>query len=325
MSDAGTKYTDKRFEVIRKRLLEIYRAAQLEIIKALNEHIQKMAAQDAINRALVEAGKMTKAQYDTWLYGQMFTEKAWKDKLNSIADTILHVNENANRIIDGERKAVFGENMTFQAYSLEKDAGMDMSFTVYDSATVTRLIKGNPKLLPPKKVDRKADLRWNLNKITDIIAKGIITGNGIPEIVENIAEVLGMQNYNAAVRQARTAMTAAQNAGRIEMLHEAQEMGIKVKKMWLATLDDRTRDAHQELDGQKQEVDDPFDSILGPIMYPGDPDADPANVWNCRCTLVYKYDEYPNKNETRYDQMNGEKIAFMTYKEWKEWKANGGE
>ena len=56
----------------------------------------------------------------------------------------------------------------------------------------------------------------------------------------------------------------------------------------MAAIDARTREAHRLLDGQEQEIDDPFESELGPIMYPGDVEADPANTYNCRCSLTYK-------------------------------------
>ena len=48
----------------------------------------------------------------------------------------------------------------------------------------------------------------------------------------------------SAIRTARTATTAAQNAGRMDSYHAAKGMGIKLKKEWLATLDGRTRHAH---------------------------------------------------------------------------------
>ena len=41
----------------------------------------------------------------------------------------------------------------------------------------------------------------------------------------------------SAIRTARTATTAAQNAGRMDSYHAAEGMGIKLKKEWLATLD----------------------------------------------------------------------------------------
>ncbi len=127
---------------------------------------------------------------------------------------------------------------------------------------------------------------------------------------------------------ARTAVTAAQNAGRMERLHEASDMGIKVKKKWLATLDNRTRDAHAELDGQEKEIDEPFevmvDGKLQKIDYPGDPNADPAMTYNCRCTLIYVYPQYKHlqKNDERREQttLEGEKsgkvIENQTYGVW---------
>ena len=74
-------------------------------------------------------------------------------------------------------------------------------------------------------------------------------------------------------------------------------MGVVVKKKWLATMDKRTRDVHRdELNGVEVDVDEPFHTSLGDIMFPGDPNADPANVYNCRCTLVYVYDVKASAN-----------------------------
>ena len=61
-----------------------------------------------------------------------------------------------------------------------------------------------------------------------------------------------------------------------------------LKKEWIATFDMRTRHAHALLDGQLADQDKPFKSELGDIMYPGDPDAHPSNVYNCRCTTAAK-------------------------------------
>ena len=52
------------------------------------------------------------------------------------------------------------------------------------------------------------------------------------------------------------------------------------------------RDAHKDLEGDVKDVDEPFVNRLGEIMYPGDPNADPANVWNCHCTLIEVFPEY---------------------------------
>ena len=74
----------------------------------------------------------------------------------------------------------------------------------------------------------------------------------------------------------------------MDSYQRATESGIIIKREWIATSDSRTRDWHAELDGQLADVDEPFENSIGLIMYPGDPSADGANVYNCRCTLGAK-------------------------------------
>lgn len=322
MPDPGTVFADKKQETIERRLRTIYKAAEKEIKDKLDNHSKALYAKDAIKRQQLADGKITSEQYKSWLRGQMFTEQVWNDQLNSIAYTLQHSNEQANAIIEGERLAVFGENATYQAYALEHDAGANLSFTVYDSATVTRLLRDKPELMPRKVVDGKKDRAWNRTVMASVITRGVISGASIQKIAANLAKETSSTNEKAMLRYARTAMTAAQNAGRIEVLQEAQGMGIQVQKVWLSTLDERTRPAHQMLDGQVAEVNEPFSSILGPIDYPGDPAADDANVWNCRCTLIYNYKEYPSF-ASRRDNITGEEIADMTYEEWSQARQQG--
>ncbi|MBQ8340289.1 MAG: hypothetical protein IJY16_07590, partial [Clostridia bacterium] len=85
-----------------------------------------------------------------------------------------------------------------------------------------------------------------------------------------------------------TAMEA-ENRGRQDSYERARKDGVMLKRKWIATYDMRTRHAHALLDGQFAEVDEPFESEMGPIMFPGDHTAHPSNVYNCRCTLGVKY------------------------------------
>lgn len=320
MNDPGTREADAAQATLEKRMRAVYRWAQKEIIEKLDAHTKRMNAMDKVKRAQLAAGQITEKQYNDWLNGQVFRGKQWKDQVDSIAGTLLGANQQANAMIEGKKRAVFGENATYQAYKLEHDAGLDLSFNVYDSATVTRLLKDHPELLPRKVVNGKKDKAWNRHKIANAVTQGIIQGESIPQIAQRIAKQTSNENMTAMTRYARTAMTGAQNAGRMEMLHEAQDMGINVKKKWLATLDSRTRDTHADLDGQVVDVDEPFHSSLGPIMYPGDPSADPGNVYNCRCTMVYVYEDYPEQSAKRLDNISGESAGDMTYTEWKGYK-----
>lgn len=63
----------------------------------------------------------------------------------------------------------------------------------------------------------------------------------------------------------------------------ASDMGIKLRKKWLATRDERTRDSHASINGEVVDWDKPFSNGL---MFPGDPSGPAAEVYNCRCALV---------------------------------------
>ena len=98
-------------------------------------------------------------------------------------------------------------------------------------------------------------------------------------------KVIGMDE-TAAIRNARTMVTGAENKGRQDSYARATADGIILHKEWLATNDGRTRHWHAELDGQTVPQDKPFSNAVGLIMFPGDPGAHPANVYNCRCSMA---------------------------------------
>jgi uncharacterized protein with gpF-like domain len=94
---------------------------------------------------------------------------------------------------------------------------------------------------------------------------------------------------------ARTETMRVLNEARQEAVDQVvEDTGIepsRVTRTWVATLDDRTRDTHAEMDGQIVGMDEPFVSPSGAtLMYPGDPDAPPEEVINCRCVVAINVD-----------------------------------
>lgn len=320
MPDYGQKATDAEFRRLRAKINDVYKQAYKEIEQKGREFAQAHARREAQMRQMVADGKMTQADFDAWMRGQVFQGEQWQKKKQQMADTLYHADQVAQQMVNDSRYNVFAANANYMGYALEHDAGIKTNFGLYDADSVRRLVKKEPDLLPPKKmVGKDKSYQWYNRQVQTAITQGIIQGESLDKIAHRIGKQTGETSMTAMLRNARTMQTGAQNAGRIEGLHQAQELGIKVKKQWMATLDSHTRDAHADLDGQIADVDEPFDSELGPIMYPGDPDADPANVWNCRCTLVYVYPEYPNSMERR-DNETGENVGDMTYREWEEMK-----
>lgn len=317
--DYGSQYADKKQKIIEFRLQKVYREAKKDLQKKFEEFTSEKVEKDKEKLKQVQNGEISEREYKSWLVDQAFAEQQWKQKINSATEILQNSNEEALNIIRDVQMDVYSTNANYEAYMMEKDIGTAVNFSIYDETAVQRLIKEKPELLPAKKLNGKKDKAWNQGIISNALTQAIIQGESIPNLAKRLARDTANSNMKAMTRYARTAMTAAQNAGRIDTMHRAENMGIFVRKQWLATLDRRTRDSHRQLDGQEQDIDKPFKSELGDIMYPGDPEANPANVCNCRCTLVHVYPKYENliawKGERR-DQETGKLIEDMSYREW---------
>ena len=319
MIDYGTRHTDLAVKRAEWRLSRVYHQAEKDIDEKLKAWQKGHERREAMYRKQLAEGKITQADFDAWMRGQVFQGKQWQARKEQIQQTLLQADKAAANIINDGKLGVFATNANYIGYGLEHDANINTGFTLYDEQTVARLVKSDPKLLPPAKVKKDKAFTYYNKLVNSSVTLGIIEGEDIRQIAKRIAKTTREKSYSSAVRNARTAYTGAQNAGRIEGLHQAQELGIKVQKKWMATLDNRTRDAHAELDGQIRDVDEPFESELGDIMYPGDPTAEPGNTYNCRCTLVYVYPDYPSEMQRR-DNETGEIVEDMTYREWERMK-----
>ena len=312
----------KRQRYLDRRIREVYEQAEKDIREKLADFVKRSERKGKIKFAQYQAGTITKEQYQRWLSGQVFIRERWEAKLEQVTEVLKRSNEKALAIIREEQFNVFADGANHQAYVIESVVGSQatVSFDIYNVDAVNRLIEHEPELLPRKRLNGRKDVAWNRQQIANCITQGIIQGESIHQIAERMAKETSSSNMKAMYRYARTAMTGAQNAGRVETMHRAQGMGIKVQKQWVATLDDKTRDSHQKLDGQTAEVDGYFHSPLGRIRFPGDPEAKPGDVYFCRCAMKTIYPEYPNRNRQRRDNITGELVGDITYEEWLEMK-----
>ena len=200
-----------------------------------------------------------------------------------------------------------------------------MGFDILDEQTVKRLIVERPDLMPyyptKKAVKRGIDLTYGKKQITSTVTSGILQGKSIKGLADDLQTRIPTMNRDSAIRTARTAVTGAQNAGRIDSYAAARKMGIKLQKEWLATLDGRTRHSHAMLDGEKVDTDAKFSNGC---RFPGDPQGRPEEVYNCRCTLIASFPDV-NASKAQRRARNSETgenkvISDMTYQEWMRWK-----
>ena len=309
-------------DILTKKIQRVYSQAAVEVKRKTEEFWSAHRRIASQMLADVAAGKITQADYKKWLRGQVFTGERWKQKLDDITKVYVDADKKAREIIGGTTKNVFVDMANRTAYDMEKDLRGGVSFDLYDGKTVERLLKDNPKMLPEWKIDEPKDYIWNEKRVQNAVTQGIVQGESIADIGKRLTSELATSNGAKMDMFARTAVTGAQNAGRKERLVEAEEMGIDVKKQWIATHDQRVRDTHAYLDGQIVGVDEPFTVDGMEIDYPGDPLAPPELVYNCRCTLAYIYPKYQNQKRWE-DQETGEELPWKTFSEWKAEKSNG--
>lgn len=306
MADYAHNETDKRIAELEKRLAKEYKQAYKETKNKLEKYLSDFKRKDEAKRQEVEDGTLSEKEYKFWRRNQMLTGQRWADMVDTLARDMNNANVIAAQIVSGEMPETFSLNANYSSYEIENGYRQNYGFTLYDKDTVNRLVSENLDLLPEPSVDIPADLRWNKQKIVSNITQAVLQGKSIPEIAQAMETVVGM-NKASAVRNARTAMTGAQNAGRQQAYERAAAMGIKLQKEWIATLDSRTRHSHGMADGQKVDINGMFKVGGCKMRYPGDvANGTAEEIYNCRCTMATV--EPP-------EIMQGEDKR-MTYSEW---------
>ena len=316
--DTGQEYTERQVEILAVRLHEAYNEAAVDLQKKTEKWIERHEARVRKYRRQVEEGIITQEDFNAWMQGQLFQRKAWKTRQLQMIQSMIHADEIAVGMINDGMPPIFAEGANFMGYQLENGAGMDYGFGLYDAPTVRRLLMDDPDLLPRRQVDQAKDYAWYNGIMNHVVLQGILQGESLHDMVLRLIEKTGDTAYKAMFRNVRTAYNGAQNAGRVEGMRHAQRLGLHIRKRWIAQMLPNTRDAHAELNGRTAEIDEAFDSLLGPIRFPGDPNAEPANVYNCHCTLGYDFPDHPYENGVPWlDQETGEMVQSMTYEQWK--------
>ncbi|MBQ6413034.1 MAG: minor capsid protein, partial [Ruminococcus sp.] len=282
-----------------------------------------VAEEDKKKQELLRAGKITQKDYNDWRLRKMAMGKRWEEMRDNLAQDYHNANQIAKSIANGYKADVYALNHNYATYQVEHDGGIDSFYSLYDKQTVERLMREDQNLMPPpgrrvkQAIAQGKDVKWNNRQLQSALTQSILQGESIPQIAKRVSETVSTRNYSSAVRYARTMMTGAQNAGRIDAYERAQDMGIDLQKEWMATLDDRTRHSHAMLHGERVPVDEEFSNGC---MFPGDPSGDPEEVYNCRCTLISQINGFEIGRVE-----SSPKMGDMSFEEWQDSKNDTSE
>lgn len=326
-ADEGHKLTDKELAKLERRIAKLYKEAADELTDTVKAYFEQFEKRDAAMKEKLDAGEITEQQYKQWRLAQIGRGKRFEALRDKVAERYTDANATAVAYVNDATPGIYTLNRNYAAYKIEQVSDK-ADFTLWDEQTVKRLIVEQPDLMPyypPKRaLQRGIDLKYGKQQITASVTSSILQGKSIPKIANDLQSRMQDMSRASAIRTARTAVTGAQNAGRLDTYRAAQDMGIKLKKQWLATLDNRTRHAHAMLDGQTVDVDKPFKVDGYELMYPGDSSAPGYLVYNCRCTQIAEVDGEDTSSGGRraIDPETGESVLVedMTYAEWAGWK-----
>lgn len=316
--DWAHQETDRLIEELEKVLSGAYAEAEDAINEKLADYLRRFEAKDEKWRLWVAKGEKTEDEYRAWRTGQLMMQQRWENLRDEIAQDLVHADEIAQAIINGEMPEIYALNHGWETYMIEKQLGMTTGYTLYNADAVRELLKEDPLLLPQRKIAIPEDLRWNKKRVQSVMLQGILQGQSIPELSRCLMPVTD-GNWKNAIRNARTMATGAQNAGRLDALKRAQSKGARLRQTWLATLDMRTRHEHRQLDAQTVDVGEPFRVGRETIRYPGDPEAPGYLVYNCRCRLQGQVRGFET-DFSGFDLRSDPDVDGMTYEQWKESK-----
>ena len=315
--------TDKIIKDIEKRISREYRQARNELQDTVDDYFARFEKKDKTWQRWVREDKKTQKEYRDWKIGQLAIGKRWEEMRDTIATDLRNTRNIAKSVAQGYMPDVYCINHDYMTFVAESSTGIDTSYSLYRREAAERIFRDNPQMLPePGKAvseaiaDNRA-IRWNNNHIQSVMVQQILQGESIPSLATRLMNAVYDTDRKAAIRNARTMATGAQNAGRVDAMKRCAKKGLVGKKQWIATLDSRTRHEHRMLDGAVVDIDKPFENRFGKIMYPGDVRADPANVYNCRCTLTEVFDEKEALQEARdLSLRNTDKMEEASYEEW---------
>jgi SPP1 gp7 family putative phage head morphogenesis protein len=226
-----------------------------------------------------------------------------KNLLISIINEVGKLEKEIRKGISDYQIEQYKLNYYGNAYLMETNAQVKLAFGQIDVDAVAKSLTRPFTQIALDDLPR--ELRTQLRRN---ITQAFIQGQSITDLADRIKDTL-KTSQKRAIRIARTETTAIANDARQDSMEHAEKMGLSMKKVWIATLDTRTRESHQQMDGIQIDVDDTFPNGL---RYPGDLVGDEAETVNCRCALGTVIEGMT----LDYRRAGGEVIPYATYEEW---------
>lgn len=304
-------------DTLENRIKKEYKQAEKEIEQKMKKYLQSYEKNEQIMKEKYRNHEIKHRELREWRNKQYVLTKKWESMKESMAQTLAHSSEVAEKLMWNNAIDVYALNYNYGTYLAETTARINTSFALYDHATVSRLMIKNPKLIPSpsanvsRKIKEQNLKKWSKRKMQSVMTQAVLQGESMPKIAKRLAREVGGMSARQAVRTAQTMTTSAMGGGRLDAFKRAERLGIQMEKEWVSTPDARTRASHRAMNGEKVPVNEEFSNGL---MFPADPDGkDGREIYNCRCTMIGAMAGLDNPTGEVDPSLGG-----MGFEEWEE-------
>ena len=297
MADIAHTKTDQKLEEMEKRLSAIYSRAEKTVQKKMADYaksIDEKSAEllQAYKDAETDDEKQKAKKAYIRFYRQVVKSKEFVSMSANVADDLYKANLQASAYINSQTPSIYTLNYNYINAEMAKDID---GFTPQE---ITEAEAEKYSGYTQQTVDRKKDTSWNKDNLKKSVLAGSLLLLGASAIMKRSANSVAEKNRNSASMHSNGMGTDAENKARLDGMYRAEDMGNSITKIWMATLDNRTRDAHADRDGEEIALDDEFAPGLS---RPRDPNGALSEICNCRCSL--KYGVGQSKGKTRSSRL----------------------
>lgn len=180
---------------------------------------------------------------------------------------------------------VYHVNRLYTAELVDREAGVNLSYSVPTTAQAEIILTDRQPPMSKIAYQNLREAPAMMRRLQNEMTQAVMLGEDQKKLIHRIRNVMGNSAYNAK-RIAQTERNRVQSQARSDTIHEAEQMGINMRKRW-STRMVNSRESHIELNGKEIDASEKFHTILGSVMdYPGDPNGKAGDVINCHCVLV---------------------------------------
>ena len=293
-----------------------------ESISKIQDRAQRQLAQ-MYYELLIDLKNRISTIYEQHAINGVVPREVWHTQ-NYIEELEVYLTESINAITPVQFEVmkealieVYEESYYRESFSINKGIGFGVA--MYGLLKLKDIQKHIFNPLDSKRwtTRHRANNKYVSHEILKIIKHGIKNGYAYDKVAKLITEKMDIAK-GKAIKITNTETARMQTTAQYESMKVASEKGVEMQKQWVSTLDGKTRDAHQKLDGTVVGLDDYF-MIDGAKAKCPHQFGEAEHDINCRCRVISRIANIPLsvRISRETDGERGELIEYTDFKSWR--------